>query len=400
MKKYSYQCVNMESDEGPGEKPPDPKNPRKAKKRTASAVAGETRFLPNELYMPYSKLTYKRLYPEGCTNSEFKVFIESTNPTDKIGNKSPVYLNNIFSNEVKGVQSLTRINANKICVTFKLANTANNFLQNNNFLNKYEIKAYIPAAQIEKTGVIRFVPTNISNEDLYTKLSSIYEIITVRRFTKKLGDDRIPLQTISLTFLSNTLPDRVQYDLFSYRVFEYVPPLQQCFKCFKFNHSAKVCNNTTQKCSICSGEHSYKDCDRPNEICCINCSGAHLAISRLCPIKIKKMNEKKNKITYSNILNTKSNIEFPALTETSTGHGSNVKKNVNKTVNKNVHIPVKSVNTVNSVNNNEDFKSKIIESSDVLSALVQTLLQLANSPDGSGAITSAAIKDLLIKNLS
>lgn len=90
------------------------------------------------------------------------------------------------------------------------------------------------AAQIEKTGIIRFVPANISNKELYTKLSSIYEIIAVRRFTKKVGQERVPLQTVSITFLSNILPDDVQYDLFSCQVFEYVPPLQQYFRCFKF----------------------------------------------------------------------------------------------------------------------------------------------------------------------
>ncbi|RVE43378.1 hypothetical protein evm_011963 [Chilo suppressalis] len=131
------------------------------------------------------------------------------------------------------------------------------------------MKAYIPAAQIEKTGIIRHVPANISNKKLYCKLSSMYEIIAVRRFIKKVGHERVPLQT-----------------------------LQQCYRCFKFNHSAKVCNGK-QRCSICSGEHFYKDCNKPNELNCANCSGPHLAISNLCPVKVKKIQEKKSKVTYA-----------------------------------------------------------------------------------------------------
>lgn len=92
------------------------------------------------------------------------------------------------------------INANKIAVIFKQFNTANNFINNNTFLNKHDLKAFIPAAQIETTGIIRYVPANISNKDLYTKLSSIYEIIAIRRCTKKVGQERVPIHTVSITF--------------------------------------------------------------------------------------------------------------------------------------------------------------------------------------------------------
>lgn len=251
---------------------------------------------------------------------------------------------------------------------------------------------------MKETGIIRFVPANISNKELYTKLSSIYEIIAVRRFTKKVGQERIPLQTVSITFLSNTLPDNIQYDLFSYRVFDYIPPLQQCFKCFKFNHSAKVCNGK-QRCSICSGEHLYKDCDKQNEICCVNCSGPHLAISKQCPIKIKKITEKKSKITYASVSQSKkSDVEFPPLP---------VPKLYSKSVNKSVYKPVNSTpvnNSVNIVNNKSvsqdiDIKAQIIDNHDVLMALVQTLVELGNKGD-STPVTRIAIKDMLIKNLS
>ncbi|XP_038222122.1 uncharacterized protein LOC119839754 [Zerene cesonia] len=261
----------MDGNEGGGDNPPiSKKRPRQPEDLRDVSGTGGGGGESDSPFLPFRKPNYKRLYPENNMNTEYKVFVESKNLQEKIGNKSPIYLNHIFST-IKGVVTLRRISANRIVVVFKQHNTANNFLNNNNFLDRYDIKAYIPAAQIEKTGIIRFVPSNLSNKELFTKLTSKYEIIAVRRFVKKIGHELIGTQTVSITFLTNSLPENVQYDLFSYRVFDYVPPLQQCYRCFKFNHSAKICYGK-RRCSICSGDHSYKECNRPDEICCVNFS--------------------------------------------------------------------------------------------------------------------------------
>lgn len=388
----------MDGDEVGGEIPPtSKKRPRPpddlggASSSSAGGGGGE------DMYLPFRKPNYKRLYSENSINTDFKVYIESKNVQERLGNKSPIYLNNIFSN-VKGVIAIRRINANKIVVIFKQHNTANNFLCNINFLEKYNMKAYIPAAQIEKTGIIRFVPANISNKDLFTNLTSTYEIIAVRRFMRKVGTELVATQTVSITFLSNSLPDNVQYELFSYRVFEYVPPLQQCYKCFKFNHSAKICNGK-QRCSICSGEHFYKECTKPNDISCVNCGGPHLAISKQCPVKIKKLLEKKNKISYASVAISKESVDFPPLPTRTIPVNKNV-NNVNNTsfVNKPVNKPVNNKSISKDVNI-PNIKSLIVGNDDVLMALVHTLVQVANKSD-EVPVTTSFIKDVLLKSLS
>jgi hypothetical protein len=319
------------------------------------------------------------------------VFIESTNG-DKIGNKSPIYLNNIFTREVKGVVAMHRVNAKKVAIIFKQAITANNFINNDTFLGMHFFKAYIPAREIERTGVIRFVPTNISNKELYTKLSSQYEIISVRRFMKKVGQEIVPLQTVSVTFLSAALPNTVQYDLFSYRVSEYVAPLLQCFRCFKFNHSAKICSNK-QRCSICAGEHHFKECDDVKSINCINCGGPHLAIDRSCPIKIQKTLEKKNKISYASATqkNKLDNTDFPPLP---VQNKNSIKYHQSSHVNK----PLAVVQQNDSVNKNS-FVQDLINNKDIIAALVKTLVELGNKKDDV-QINNAYIKDKLIQNLT
>lgn len=370
----------MIGDEGEGD------NPAKVRKRPQAPQdkGGDSN---EDSHLPYLKPNYKRLYPENSTNVEFKVFVESKDK-DKLGNKSPIYLNHIFSTEVKGVVAIRRINANKITVIFKQHNTANNFLNNTKFMEKYNIKAYIPAAQIERTGIIRYVPQNISNKELYSKLSSSYDIVAIRRFTKKVGQTRVPLQTVSITFLSNSLPDNVQYDLFSYRVFDYVPPLQQCYRCFKFNHSAKICNGK-QRCSCCSGEHSYKECDKPNELCCINCGGAHLAISKMCPIKMKKIQEKKNRITYASVVDSKRDA-FPPLIPNPIS-----KQPQDPPTNNNTKTPTFTKAPSQPI----DLKNLLMTNNDLTMILVRTLIEIANKADDS-PVTTKSIKDLLFKNLA
>lgn len=397
----------MEGNEGAGENPTSHKRPRTddeggGAKKIDCGVDGSGESCDS--YIPYFKPNYKRLYPENSLNTEFKVYVEAINK-DRIGNKSPIYLNHIFSTQIKGVTAIQRVNANKIAIIFKQYNTANNFIKNTSFLIKHDMRAFIPATQIEKTGIIRYVPGNISNKELYTRLSSIYEIIAVRRFTKKVGQERIPLQTVSITFLSNVLPENVQYDLFSYRVFEYVPPLQQCFRCFKFNHSAKICNSK-QRCSICGGEHLYKECDKPSEICCLNCSGPHLAVSKLCPVKIKKILEKKNNITYASASLTKQQshvTDFPPLLPSKKPMINIVNKPVNKPVytfnNKPVNKNVVDVNKQKDISTSEDIKNQIVSNNAVLMALVQTLVELGNKSDDTPT-TIKSIKEALLKNLT
>ncbi|KAI8429499.1 hypothetical protein MSG28_000134 [Choristoneura fumiferana] len=143
----------MIGDEGGGDSPPV----IKARKRASVPEENGEGSNEDDLYLPYLKPNYKRLYPENSLNVEFKVFIESKDNKEKLGNKSPIYLNHIFAAEVKGVVAIRRINANKITAIFKQYNTANNFLNNTKFMEKYNMKAYIPAAQIERTGIIRDV---------------------------------------------------------------------------------------------------------------------------------------------------------------------------------------------------------------------------------------------------
>lgn len=249
------------------------KERKQAKRRDDETVSSDKDF-----FKPYSKPGYTRVFPENSKDSEYVVFIESTGD-EKLGNRNPLIMASLFKNEIKGVLNIKRINANKLGIIFKQAIDANSFIKNEAWLAKNGMKAFIPAGAVETIGVLRFVPTSISNEELFNKLSSKYEILSVRRFVRKLNGEIKPYGSVSVTFLSKDLPECVYLDIYRFKVHEYVAPLLQCFKCFKFNHSAKICSGT-QKCSICSMEHHFSECSTDKVQKCINCGGQHLGADR------------------------------------------------------------------------------------------------------------------------
>ena len=78
--------------------------------------------------------------------------------------------------------------------------------------------------------------------------------------------------------------------------------IRQCFKCFKYNHYTNKCPRDTPLRSICSGEHHYKDCPDTSARKCINCKGAHIAISRQCPVRRQTL--KTQNVTPDDIVTT------------------------------------------------------------------------------------------------
>lgn len=366
---------------------PDAEDSRGGKRRYAQTIASE-----EDKYKIYFKANYTRLFLEKSA-VDYTVYIESKEK-EKIGNRNPIKLTQLFVDNIKGITSVYRINGFKIGVTFQKAAAANSFLKQENFLSKHKLRAFIPAHLVEKVGIIKYVPTDMSNEEIYKNITCDADILSVKRFMKKDASTKqlIPMTTVAITFSTTTLPKSAFLSLFRYQIHPYIPPLVQCYKCFKFNHSAKVCRGA-QMCSSCAGAHSYKECDSENLIC-INCGGSHLAISRDCPIKKNKIEEKRKQIygqnrSFASVVGTTTvdNINFPPLKQ---------KLNVTNTAS--------SAITTASQNKKDESKVKqldveqIANNEIILNAIVKSLIALANSKS-TDAMTSSRIKDIFLSNL-
>lgn len=269
-------------------------------------------------YKPFMIPDYNRSYPVDGGNFEYIVFMESSDPNKPIGDRDMMSLGQNLKKFNKGIKQLQRINKYKIGVIFERPGLANQALTNKKFLDINKLKASIPAAASETTGVIQNVPHSMSNEHIYNNITSSKNIVCIRRFMKrvKVGNEFQfqPTKTISITFSCPVLPESVDLHSWRFEVRPYIPPVKQCLRCLRYGHIAKFCKNA-ERCSICGKDHSFKVCtvSTKDAVCC-HCNGNHIAISSTCPIKQQKITENRNKVTAKSITYAEQlNKSFPSL---------------------------------------------------------------------------------------
>lgn len=314
---------------------------------------------------------YNHIYVDN-DRKEYTILLSSSN--DKNTKMDILKVNNVLKN-TSGVIYVKQVGPALVKVFFGNKSDANTFLLNKKALEKLEWVARIPYNNLESLGIIR-APVDISEEDLLENLKTSADIIGVKRFNRKTSDDSwVPTPTVLLTFLSSSAPDHVTFDHIWFDVKQYVKPLLQCFTCYKFGHSRGSCKSR-QICSICSLNHFYKDCDNRNNVKCVNCAGAHTAVSALCPQKAAKVAEIKDKI--------KGNVTYATVAAKEKTTFSSPSK----------QVPSKRA-----------LMSDVINSVDILGVMIKTIIdvvKLHNVKDtGSpGPICAKSIKELLITNFA
>ncbi|KAH9638601.1 hypothetical protein HF086_003846 [Spodoptera exigua] len=133
---------------------------------------------------------YSRKYPENSKKTEFIVFLSHNEDQKLINDKDRLAISHAIRKHcVNGILHLRAINKFKIGISFDLSNNANVFLQNRKLLDELGMKASIPAADTEVTGVITSVPIDLSNKMISTLIGSSRNIIQVRRFMRRLRSE-------------------------------------------------------------------------------------------------------------------------------------------------------------------------------------------------------------------
>lgn len=271
-------------------------------------------------YETFRVLNYTRTYPENGGNFDYIVFFESTDAEKPLGDRDLMNMSSTMKRFNKGVKQLIRMNKYKIGVIFERASFANAALINSKYLDIYKMKASIPAGSTEVTGVITHVPINLSNQAIYDAISNNKNVVQIRRFmrrTKTMDEFQItPTQTVSITFSCPVLPDSIDLNSWRFTVRPYIPPIKQCLRCLRYGHIGKFCKNA-ERCSVCGENHNFRTCTVAiTNATCVHCQGQHIAISRDCPVKIRKMKENTDlfqKRSYNAVVNDKS---CPHLSQT------------------------------------------------------------------------------------
>ncbi|XP_063369127.1 uncharacterized protein LOC134657486 [Cydia amplana] len=322
---------------------------------------------------------------EDLTKREYPVLLQSA--SNELAHKVPMDIlkvNGILK-EITGVQYVKAAGNFFVKVYFGCAKDANAFLLNKPVLQANTWKATIPYDSIECQGIIR-APVDLSEETLLEDLKASCMILGVKRFTKKQDNGQYkPLPTVLVTFMTSSRPDHVIYDHIWMPVQEYIRPLLQCFRCYKFGHGSGACKST-QVCSICSAGHFYKECTTPADFKCSNCSGPHSAVSYTCPVKAEKNAQIKNKI----------NGKFSYATAAAVAVAPNSSNNLNSKIPK---TPAKTPH-------GRAMIADIINSDIVLNAITKTILELMkkkevkNSSSGPMPISSQMIKEVLVTSFT
>lgn len=106
-------------------------------------------------------------------------------------------------------------------------------------------------------------------------------VTDVKRITTRRNGTVENTASLILTFSTPKLPSTVTAGYHLLRVRQYVPQPLRCFRCQKFGHVASRC--TKDFVCICGRpKHDGSPCVEPYN--CVNCSGAHVALSRQCPM--------------------------------------------------------------------------------------------------------------------
>jgi hypothetical protein len=211
----------------------------------------------------------------------------------------------LHSAPIPGIDVTKSEGRNKISVSFKNYKAANNFITSP-FLNKYNMKGFIPTFKTTKIGVIRGVIQDISVEDIVTDTIipiNSGKILKARRLNRKIMTDNGPTwkpsQTIVLTFEGQTLPQDVRLYHNLFRVEQYIFPTVMCYKCCHYGHTRLQCRATTSRCPKCAETHSGEMCST-ELLKCANCNGNHAATDQNCP-ELRRQKDVKKTMADKNV---------------------------------------------------------------------------------------------------
>ncbi|KAI8435596.1 hypothetical protein MSG28_003872 [Choristoneura fumiferana] len=197
----------------------------------------------------------------------------------------------IHQNGIRGIKQagIKPSGRNRIIVEFIDAKSANEFIVHP-ILSQHQYSATIPTYNVTRMGLVRNVPVEWTLEEFVNSLeysNDDSKVIKARRLNRKSTEDGktvwIPTQTVALTFIGQTLPEKIFSFYTSLPVETYQLPSIQCNKCCRFGHVKAACRSKP-RCYKCAQPHEGDSCSvLEDKATCLSCSGPHFATRSSCP---------------------------------------------------------------------------------------------------------------------
>lgn len=257
----------------------------------------------------------------------FLVIVQNTNI-----NEISLSKNLIACKLISGVTEIRKVSSNRVRIKCKDWTSANKIIECQELRTKHDVNAFIPNECVKSVGIVKFVPLDLTQEEIMEYLESSIPVEKVERMNYWDRNENCarPGTSLKITFRSTNIPQEVKLYYTIKKVEHFVPRPLICNNCLKFNHIARTCRSRETRCINCSeikhaaGDASCKgDCVHCLKQCptkCRNCTDDcnHRTSSASCPVmKVQSRIKEymvKEKMSYEDAKNKVSSNVSPSIT--------------------------------------------------------------------------------------
>lgn len=220
-------------------------------------------------------------------NEEYNVFVRLVQEGATFEDWSPIQLTKALYKEIGEVRCAKKLRNGCLLVSCKDEAQQKKAIKVNK-INGKKVKCSEVYDRKLIRGVITGIPVSESLNNVIEGITNA-KIKEAKRLKTRWNGAICDSLSIMLTFDETKLHDKVFIGYMSYEVKMYIPPPVRCYKCQKYGHIAAICKGK-MRCSKCSGEHEYGQCDKEAKLKCCNCGGEHSSAYRGCEVN-KRMQE-------------------------------------------------------------------------------------------------------------
>ena len=203
---------------------------------------------------------------------------DEANPINKL---SPFAIEKAILGMVGSVKSIKKLRKGSLLVEVASFTQSKNIAKIDRLANVPVLVSPHKSLNSSK-GVIRTRELDgMSEADILSSLEAQH-VTSVKRMTIKKGDNIIATGTYVLTFGVPELPSTLKLGYLKVRVDVFIPNPLRCFQCQKFGHGQLSCRGRLTCFRCGEAGHNGRECEADPK--CRNCQGAHMAVSKDCPI--------------------------------------------------------------------------------------------------------------------
>lgn len=190
------------------------------------------------------------------------------------------------SEKISDVSRVKYVNSYKVLIQFCKEESMEEFINSMKF-KEMGFKIYKTMEVTHTYGVIRDIDLDLTDEEILQSLTCNIQILGIKRLLRKnrANGKWENCEKMRVCFKGSSLPPHVKiFDTIA-EVTPYVYPVTQCFRCWRYGHSLKICPSYKMICPKCGGDHA--NCTTTT-FKCNNCGGKHMAMAKICPIFVKE----------------------------------------------------------------------------------------------------------------